>query len=93
MILDKLAGGDRKVDGAVRGVLRAWSRGPAVVVSVRAAERLGVEVGRGPAAPLKAGRSVSNTLIVFLPPLLAAVAVPVCFGLLIGSLFLAGVLD
>ncbi|MFJ3712230.1 hypothetical protein [Streptomyces sp. NPDC090053] len=90
-IVHRYAGGKEKVDGAVREALRNRT-GATVVVSGRAAERLGVQVGNRPGSALRAGRSGSGALAAFLPVLLIVPAVVVSIGLLIVSLLLAGAL-
>ncbi|MEU5951655.1 hypothetical protein [Streptomyces sp. NPDC047525] len=92
LILDKLAGGDEKVDTLVRRALLRRPQGAGVVVSDRAAERLDLrtEVSR-PHGRLTAGRTVREGLIGWVPLLSFFVVAPVGFGLLIAGFLLSGV--
>lgn len=92
LILDKLAGSDETIDALVRGALRRREPGAGVIVSDRAAERLGLrtEVSR-PQGRLKAGRTVREGLIGWAPLLSVLVFAPVSFGLLIAGFLLSGV--
>ncbi|MFC8132325.1 hypothetical protein [Streptomyces sp. NPDC057302] len=92
LIVHKLAGGGETVDALVRSALLRRPQGAGVVVSDRAAERLGLrtEVNR-PHGRLKPGRTVRQGLVAWLPLLLVFVVVPMCFGLLLLGFLLSGV--
>ncbi|WP_371525934.1 hypothetical protein OG302_06970 [Streptomyces sp. NBC_01283] len=92
LILNKLAGSDETIDALVRRALRHREPGAGVIVSDRAAERLGVrtEVNR-PQGRLKAGRTIREGLIGWIPLLSVFVFAPVSFGLLIAGFLLSGV--
>ncbi|MFF1708736.1 hypothetical protein [Streptomyces sp. NPDC058268] len=92
IILNKLAGSDETIDTLVRWALRHREPGAGVIVSDRAAERLGVrtEVNR-PQGRLKAGRTIREGLIGWIPLLSVFVFALVSFGLLIAGFLLSGV--
>ncbi|MER5260256.1 hypothetical protein [Streptomyces sp. NPDC002855] len=91
LVLDKLAGGDGTVDALVRRALLNRPRGAGVVVSDRAAERLDLrtEVSR-PHGRLKAGRTIREGFIGWVPMLSLLVVAPVAFGLLVAAFLLSG---
>ncbi|MGW7070615.1 hypothetical protein ACWGII_31170 [Streptomyces sp. NPDC054855] len=90
LVLDKLAGGDDTVDSLVREALLRRPPGAGVVVSDRAAERLGLrtEVSR-PHGRLKAGRTIREGLTAWVPLLSLLVVAPVGFGLLVAAFLLS----
>ncbi|MWA15213.1 hypothetical protein [Streptomyces sp. BA2] len=92
LILDKLAGGDETVDALVRRALLSRPPGAGVVVSDRAAERLDLSTEvRRPHGRLKAGRTVREGVIGWIPILSVVVFAPVSFGLLVAGFLLSGV--
>ncbi|MGW6270030.1 MULTISPECIES: hypothetical protein [unclassified Streptomyces] len=93
VILDKLAGGDEKIDVLVRRALLRRPPGAGVIVSDRAAERLDLrtEVSR-PQGRLKAGRTIREGLIGWVPLLSVFAVTPLSFGLLIAGLSLSDVI-
>ncbi|MEU6763351.1 hypothetical protein ABZ916_12600 [Streptomyces sp. NPDC046853] len=93
IMLDKLAGGDDTVDSPVRRALLRRPPGAGVVVSDRAAERLDLRTEvRRPQGRLKAGRTIREGLIGWIPLLAVFVVVLLSFGLLAAGLTLADVL-
>ncbi|MGW7082952.1 hypothetical protein ACWGH2_05570 [Streptomyces sp. NPDC054871] len=90
LVLDKLAGGDETVDALVRRALLGRPPGAGVVVSDRAAERLDLRTEvRRPHGRLKAGRTVREGLIGWIPLLSVLVFAPVSFGLLVAGFLLS----
>ncbi|MGV2917554.1 hypothetical protein [Streptomyces alfalfae] len=93
LVVHKLRGGDGTVDNLVRRALTRRPPGAGVVVSDRAAERLGLraEVAR-PHGRLCPGRKIREGLVAWLPLLSVLVLTPVSIGLLLLALTLSGAL-
>ncbi|MEV2253540.1 hypothetical protein AB0I94_23670 [Streptomyces sp. NPDC050147] len=91
IVLDKLAGSDETVDALVREALLSRPPGAGVVVSDRAAERLDLRTQvRRSHGRLKAGRTIPERLIGWVPLLSFLVFAPLSFGLLVAGFLLTG---